>query len=195
MNAVHANLINQSNELMANILSKSKDSIETNLCRTSARILGFVVALPFGGIPGVFMFDSDTDGFKLRDINAHLINLKQAELDKASPDYEKAIAASDFQFQVYKNVAKYTKTAKKVKDLATVGAFLCFIGSIGLMVLSQECSIPIPSLQFGASIAARAGLLVFLPAATYRFYHWMSAGNELEGANRALAEQRLGQRS
>ncbi len=212
----HTNIIRDAKTLITDI-SKSTDSIERSLPRTKDRIgvlesaaaatiagattaaaaegsfvapsmiylaVGEVFALSY-----ICLADLWRDRDKLREINTKLIELDNAKLDKARPDYDKAVLARDFQKKVYIKIGDYTLTAQTIKKVTSCGAFLFWLGTFIALSRSQYPRVESPNLDLAIELAIKAGLLIALPNALCGLYHWMIEGAKLNRSNQELAQQ------
>jgi hypothetical protein len=218
---VNTKLISDAQTLTANILVTSKDSIEREqhrpLVRSCAAVSSIAGALfsryMWGNAYGMGLLSSVVpsvlfqtihmdaalvDRFKLEKINGKLFELDTVELDKADPNYEKAIAARDFQKEVYSKVKDYTATAQAIKGLTSLGIALFGTG-LFFSAMAQVCpedatqSILCPFItswtEPAAQIIMATGLAVAVPAAALNIYHWATKGSKLDSIKKTLATQ------
>jgi len=178
----HTNLISGARTLTDHILSKNTDPIEESLSRS--RLTGALKGLFTIGIPaGILLHDASTDEEKLLKIKAKLLNLETTELDKASPDYEAAIFARDFQKEIYSKIADYTQTALKIKNFTSIGLLLNFAGGFTLIAAQN------PNTQLAGLVTSSLGLLLAAQGSFLNFTHWMIRGNYLDKSKQELAMQ------
>ena len=202
MNNVNNSVISDAKILINNVLSASKDPFENGLKRTGQRLMGFFAGLfTIGWGGGLFLFDAAVDDQKLNKIKAKLLDLRSTTPDQNSSDYEQAVVAREYQDLVYSHIARYTETARTIKNLAGVGSIIVTIGGIFLyadMFSDPQRFLNPNRLDFGPLTMTAMGLggigsMIVMPATMAKLIHTLSAGSSLEETKQDLTQKTLKQ--